>query len=146
VHNILDSFSDPLSRPFFSLNLPDKLLVDIINGDLIIVLCFDHELFVKKANKKYPGLYFYSSFPSEVKKTKAMISVDGKVIGSYVDNNISYLGNGYESRVIFDQQQPVSLIDWGYKMSDLKKNIDKERKRNNVKLRKRIKEKRKRSR
>ncbi|MDP0907845.1 hypothetical protein Q6322_28825, partial [Klebsiella pneumoniae] len=33
IYNILDSFSDYLSRPFFSLNLPDKLLLDIINSE-----------------------------------------------------------------------------------------------------------------
>lgn len=146
VFNILDSFSDPLSRPFFSLNLPDKLLLDIIDNKIIIVLCLDHKLFVEYANRKYPDLYFYTDFTSMMSKTENMMSVDGKGIASYVDNNISYLGNGYESRIIFDQHYPASLIDWGYKMSDIRKKQMKIHNALKTKYRKKLKDKRKRSR
>jgi hypothetical protein len=146
VYNILDSFADPLARPFFSLNLPDKLILDIINNDLILVMCFDHKLFTKRANEKYPELYFLSPFPSIMKHTEEMMCVDGKGIGSYVDNQISYLGKGYEVRVIFDLQYPDSLIDWGYKMSDLKKKSVKEKNKLKRKSIKKIKDKRRNSR
>lgn len=143
VYNILDSYSDPLSRPFFSLNLPDKLLLDIVDNKLIVVMCLDYKLFVESANKKYPNLYFYTDFPSIMTRTEEMMSVDGKGIGSYVDKNISYLGKGYETRIIFDQQYPASLIDWGYKMSDIRKNFSKVNRVAKDKARRKIKDKRK---
>ncbi|HHZ8505217.1 TPA: hypothetical protein ACWL6U_002720 [Morganella morganii] len=125
VFNILDSFSDALSRPFFSLNLPEKLLLDIISGDLIIVLCFDHKLFAKRANKKYPGIYNIAEFPTSINDASTMLSVNGKSISSSIDGTDIFIGGGYEARIIFDQHCPDSLIDWSYKMSDLKKEVDK---------------------
>ncbi|WED82632.1 hypothetical protein PYU99_06740 [Aeromonas media] len=127
VFNILDSFSDALSRPFFSLNLPDKLLLDIISGNLIVVLCFDHKRFAERANKKYPGLYIVSDFPPTMTDTTNMLSVDGKGIASSVDSTMNFIANGYETRIIFDQHYPDNLIDWSYKVSDLKKDIDKKK-------------------
>ncbi|WP_191939635.1 hypothetical protein IFU37_022695 (plasmid) [Pantoea agglomerans] len=146
VYNILDSYSDPLSRPFFSLNLPDKLLLDIVDNKLIVVMCLDYKLFVESANKKYPNLYFYTDFPPIMTRTEEMMSVDGKGVGSYVDKNISYLGKGYESRIIFDKQYPASLIDWGYKMSDIRKNLYKVNRAAKDKARRNLKDKRKTSR
>ncbi len=146
VFNILDSFSDSPSRPFFSLNLPDKLLLDIIDNKLIVVMCIDFKRFVEYANKKYSNLYFYTDFPSLMSRKEDMMSVNGKGIGSYVDNNISCLGSGYESRIIFDQHYPSSLIDWGYKMSDIRKNFSKIKSAAKTKAHRQLKEKRKRSR
>ncbi|MDS7419023.1 hypothetical protein NXG70_20680, partial [Klebsiella pneumoniae] len=31
------------------------------------------------------------------------------------------LGNGIESRILFDQQRPDNIIEWSYARSDLKK-------------------------
>ncbi|WP_156294423.1 hypothetical protein [Serratia oryzae] len=146
VFNILDSFSDALSRPFFSLNLPDKLLLDIISGDLIVVLCFDHKRFAERANKKYPGLYSVSDFPSTITDSTNMLSVDGKGITYSIDDTDNFIGNGCEVRIIFDQHYPDSLIDWSYKMSDLKKRIDKKKRMLKKNAQKKIKEARKRSR
>ncbi|MCP6669341.1 hypothetical protein NL517_28520, partial [Klebsiella pneumoniae] len=120
IYNILDSFSDYLSRPFFSLNLPDKLLLDIINSEFIIVLCFDHKLFFQRAQKKHPGLYSILDFPSKMADTKNMLSINGKGIAVKVDGMDNFIANGYETRAIFDQHEPDSLIDWSYRMSDLK--------------------------
>lgn len=145
VFNILDSFSDPLSRPFFNLNLPDKLLLDIISGDLIVVLCLDHKKFAERANKKHPGLYKVLDFPSTIADTIDMLSVDGKGIASYVDSKASFIGSGYETRIIFDQHYPDNLIDWSYKISDLKKGIDKKKRIEKKIAQKKIKEARKRS-
>ncbi len=144
--NILDSFSDALSRPFFSLNLPDKLLLDIINGNLIVVLCFDHRRFVERANKKYPGIYELLDFPSPKINPMSMLSINGKGVVSSVDGQSAFIGNGYETRIIFDQQYPDSLIKWSYHMSDLKKNIDKKKRKMKKETQRKIKEKRKRSR
>lgn len=146
VFNILDSFSDALSRPFFSLNLPDKLLLDIINGNLIVVLCFDHRRFVERANKKYPGIYELLDFPSPKINPMSMLSINGKGVVSSVDGQSVFIGNGYETRIIFDQQYPDSLIKWSYHMSDLKKNIDKKKRKMKKETQRKIKEKRKRSR
>ncbi|WP_219952675.1 hypothetical protein [Dickeya zeae] len=146
VFNILDSFSDALSRPFFSLNLPDKLILDIINGNLILVLCLDHKRFAERANKRYPGLYKILNFPSTIADTKNMLVVDGKGIASSIDGTVSFIANGYETRIIFDQQYPDSIIDWSYKMSDLKKDIDKKKRMVKKDAHKKIKEVRKRSR
>ncbi|EFG3596760.1 hypothetical protein [Escherichia coli] len=33
----------------------------------------------------------------------------------------SFLGNGIESRILFDQQRPDNIIEWSYARSDLKK-------------------------
>lgn len=146
VFNILDSFSDALARPFFSLNLPDKLILDIINGKFIVVLCLDHKRFAERANKKYPGLYSILDFPPTIIDTNKMLSVGGKGIASSVDGTVSFIANGYETRIIFDQHYPDSLIDWSYKMSDLKKEIDKKNRVAKKNAQKKIKEARKRSR
>lgn len=146
IFNILDSFSDPLSRPFFSLNLPDKLLLDIIDGNLIVVLCFDQKLFVDRANKKYPKLYKILNFPPEIIDTTNMLSINGKGIASCVENESSFIGIGYETRIIFDQQYPDNLIDWSYKMSDLKKEYDKKKSTEKNKAQRKLKKARKRSR
>lgn len=145
IYNILDSFSDYLSRPFFSLNLPDKLLLDIINSELIIVLCFDHKLFFERAQKKHPGLYSILDFPSKMADTKNMLSINGKGIAVKVDGMDNFIANGYETRAIFDQHEPDSLIDWSYRMSDLKKASDKNKRILKKQSKKKIKRARKRS-
>lgn len=146
VYNILDSFSDALSRPFFNLNLPEKLLLDIINGDLIIVLCLDYKRFVERANRKYPGIYSILDFPSTISDVTNMFSVDGKGIVSRVDGMDNFIANGFETRIIFDQHYPDNLIDWSYKMSDLKKGIDKKKRIIKKNAKKKIIQARKRSR
>ncbi|WP_048024482.1 hypothetical protein [Raoultella ornithinolytica] len=146
IFNILDSFSDCLSRPFFSLNLPDKLLLDIISGDLIIVLCFDHKRFFERAKRKHPELYSTLDFPSTTSDTKSMLSINGKGIAFKVDGMDNFIANGYETRIIFDQHHPDNLIDWSYRMSDLKKEHDKQKRIVKNKAKKKIVQARKRSR
>jgi hypothetical protein len=146
VYNLLDSFSDPLSRPFFSLNLPDKLLYDIINGNLIIVLCLDIKLFMKRANKKHPGLYYHTEPPPKTADTPNILSVGDKYIATDINGIANYVGNGIETRIIFDQHYPDSLIGWAYKMSDIKKRRDKQNRATKKEAKINIKERRKRSR
>lgn len=52
VVNINDSFFDPLSRPFMSLHLPTEMLSDLMSGQIIIVMCFDNELFFTVLTKR----------------------------------------------------------------------------------------------
>lgn len=146
VYNILDSYSDPLSKPFFRLNLPDKLLLDIIDNKLIVVMCLDYKSFVEYANRKYPNLYTITEFPSSMPNTEALMSIDGKGIAKIVNKNISFLGGGIENRIIFDLHYPENLIDWDYKMSDIKRDFARVRSADLKKIRNKLKNKRKRSR
>ena len=121
VVNINDSFFDPLSRPFMSLHLPTEMLSDLMSGQIIIVMCFDNELFFHRANKTYPGLYLLSDAARTKQPLENILRVGSQGIASYVDGNTSFLGNGIESRILFDQQRPDNIIEWSYARSDLKK-------------------------
>lgn len=123
VTNINDSFFDTLSRPFLSLNLPTDLLMDIMAGKLLIVMCFDHEKFFERANARHPGLFTLEEYPENNEKhahAKNTLHVGSKGIASLVDGNVSFVGNGFETRILFDLQRPDNLIDWSYQRSDLK--------------------------
>lgn len=123
VTNINDSFFDTLSRPFLNINLPTELLMDIMAGKLLIVMCFDHKKFFERANARYPGLFTLEDYPENNKKhaqAKNTLHVGSKGIASLVDGNASFVGNGFETRILFDLQRPDNLIDWSYQRSDLK--------------------------
>lgn len=123
VTNINDSFFDSLSRPFLSLNLPTDLLMDIMAGKLLIVMCFDHEKFFERANARHPGLFTLEEYRENNKNhahAKNTLHVGSKGIASLVDGNVSFVGNGFETRILFDFQRPDNLIDWSYQRSDLK--------------------------
>ncbi|WP_368656906.1 hypothetical protein [Pantoea agglomerans] len=120
VTNINDSFFDPLSRPFLNLNLPTDLLMDIMAGKLLIVMCFDHEKFFERANAKHPGLFTLEEYPQKYAHTQNTLHVGSKGIASLVEGNVSFVGNGFETRILFDLQRPDNLIDWSYQRSDLK--------------------------
>lgn len=120
VTNINDSFFDTLSRPFLSLNLPTDLLMDIMAGKLLIVMCFDHEKFFERANSRYPGLFILEEYPEKHTHVLETLQVGSKRIASLVDGNISFAGNGLETRIMFDLHRPDNLIDWSYERSDLK--------------------------
>lgn len=121
VVNINDSFFDPLSRPFMSLHLPTEMLSDIMSGKIIIVMCFDNELFFHRANKMYPSLFLLSNAESTKQPLENILHVGSQGIASYVNGHASFLGNGIESRILFDQQRPDNIIEWSYARSDLKK-------------------------
>lgn len=123
VTNINESFFDSLSRPFLSLNLPTDLLMDIMAGKLLIVMCFDHKKFFERANARYPGLFTLEEFPENTEKhTHAdnTLHVGSKGIASLVEGRVSFVGNGFETRILFDLQRPDNLIDWSYQRSDVR--------------------------
>ncbi|KAF6652518.1 hypothetical protein HFD91_21655 [Enterobacteriaceae bacterium EKM102V] len=120
VTNINDSFFDPLSRPFLNLNLPTDILMDVMTGKLLIVLCLNHEKFFERANVRYPGLFILEDIPENHIQSLNTLRVGARCIASYVDGHISYVGNGFETRIIFDLQRPDNLIDWSYQRSDLR--------------------------
>ncbi|AFE61278.1 hypothetical protein Q7S_25641 (plasmid) [Rahnella aquatilis HX2] len=123
ITNINESFFDNLSRPFLSLNLPTELLTDMMAGKLLIVMCFDHEKFYERANSRYPGLFTLEEYPDNTKnhaRSQNTLHVGSKGIASLVEGNVSFVGNGYETRILFDLQRPDNLIDWSYQRSDLK--------------------------
>ena len=121
IVNINDSFFDPLSRPFMSLHLPNEMLSDLMSGKIIIVMCFDSELFFHRANKTYPSLFLLSNTARKKQPLENILHVGSQGIASYVDGQICFLGNGIESRILFDQQRPDNIIEWSYAKSDLKK-------------------------
>lgn len=123
ITNINESFFDSLSRPFLSINLPTELLTDVMAGKLLIVMCFDHEKFFERANARYPGLFTLEEYPQDPKKNALVqdsLRVGSKGIASLVEGIISFVGNGFETRILFDLQRPDNLIDWSYQRSDLK--------------------------
>lgn len=123
ITNINDSFFDTLSRPFLSLNLPTDMLVDIMAGKLLIVMCFDHKKFFERANTRYPGLFTLEEYPENTEKhahSQNTLHIGLKGIASLVEGNVSFVGNGFETRILFDLQRPDNLIDWSYQRSDLK--------------------------
>ncbi|MBZ6397919.1 MULTISPECIES: hypothetical protein [Pantoea] len=123
IININESFFDTLSRPFLSLNLPTELLMDIMAGKLLVVMCFDHEKFYERANARHPGLFTLEDYPDNTEKhahAQNTLHVGSKGIASLVEGNVSFVGNGFETRILFDLQRPDNLIDWSYQRSDLK--------------------------
>ncbi|WP_414057482.1 hypothetical protein [Pantoea dispersa] len=122
ITNINKSFFDSLSRPFLSINLPTDLLMDIMAGKLLIVMCFDHEKFFERANARYPGLFTLEEFPENTERhTHAdnTLHVGSKGIASLVEGRVSFVGIGFETRILFDLQRPDNLIDWSYQRSDM---------------------------
>lgn len=129
ISNINDSFFDTLSRPFLSLNLPTDMLVDIMAGKLLIVMSFDHKKFFERANDRYPGLFTLEEYPENTENTENTekhahsqntLHIGLKGIASLVEGNVSFVGNGFETRILFDLQHPDNLIDWSYQRSDLR--------------------------
>ncbi|WP_313678736.1 hypothetical protein [Pantoea vagans] len=123
ISNINDSFFDTLSRPFLSLNLPTDMLVDIMAGKLLIVMCFDHKKFFERANARYAGLFTLEEYPENTEKhahSQNTLHIGLKGIASLVEGNVSFVGNGFETRILFDLQRPDNLIDWSYQRSDLR--------------------------
>ncbi|MCV5389726.1 hypothetical protein OFC62_33945, partial [Escherichia coli] len=68
-----------------------------------------------------PGLYLLSDAARTKQPLENILRVGSQGIASYVDGNTSFLGNGIESRILFDQQRPDNIIEWSYARSDLKK-------------------------
>lgn len=120
VTNINESFFDTLSRPFLSINLPTDLLMDIMAGKLLIVMCFDHKKFFERANARHRCLFTLEEYPDKYAHTQNTLHVGSKGIASLVEGNVSFVGNGFETRILFDLQRPDSLIDWSYQRSDLR--------------------------
>lgn len=119
VLNISDSISQHFVQPLFNLNLPYELIEDIISGDVIIVLCLDCEKFMGLGNKKYPNLLHLAPLPKLFADPNDYFLIGKEAIFSYKNGNMSFIGTGLESRIIFDFQRPENIIDWIYKGSDL---------------------------
>ncbi|WP_133061061.1 hypothetical protein [Cronobacter sakazakii] len=122
VYNICDSFIDYFVQPFFTLPLPIEMQKDIINGDIIIVLCLDNEKFMEFGNMKHPNL-FHLIKPSEPNPDRDdYMMVGKKAICIYENAEPVFLGGGLTKRIIFDLQKPESVIQWNYQGSDSHKN------------------------
>ena len=97
--------------------------MDIMAGKLLVVMCFDHEKFYERANARHPGLFTLEDYPDNTEKhahAQNTLHVGSKGIASLVEGNVSFVGNGFETRILFDLQRPDNLIDWSYQRSDLK--------------------------
>lgn len=119
VLNISDSISNHFVQPLFNLNIPHELIEDIISGNIIIVLCLDFMKFMQLGNKKHPNLLHLAPLPKASSDPNDYFMVGKEAIFSYKEGNISFIGTGFESRIIFDLQRPKNIIDWIYKGSDL---------------------------
>ncbi|BCZ53661.1 hypothetical protein SL264_30670 [Enterobacter cloacae] len=119
VFNISDSIGHHFSQPLFNLNLPHELIEDIITGDLIIVLCLDYNKFMQLANQMHPNLLHLAPLPKKFSDPDDFFMIGKEAIFSYKNGNISFIGTGLESRIIFDLQKPSNVIEWIYKGSDL---------------------------
>lgn len=94
--------------------------MNVMTGKLLIVLCLDHEKFFERANLRYPGLFTLEEYPEKYAHTQNTLHVGSKGIASLVEGNVSFVGNGFETRILFDLQRPDNLIDWSYQRSDLR--------------------------
>ncbi len=74
-----------------SLHLPTEMLSDLMSGQIIIVMCFDNELFFHRANKTYPGLYLLSDAARTKQPLENILRVGSQGIASDVDGNTSFL-------------------------------------------------------
>lgn len=131
VFNLTDSFKYIFSRPLLNTNLPDELILDVIKGNIIIVLCLDHSKFYKLGNDLYPGLFKLKKFTKQELSSGQGITIDGKGIYSEKEDFDIFIGTGFITRMIFDFQRPKNLVDWIYKDSKLR--INDVKKKNNAK-------------
>ncbi|MEC4192597.1 hypothetical protein VSP75_15610 [Escherichia coli] len=119
VFNISDSIGQYFVQPLFNLNLPHELIEDIIDSEVIIVLCLDFRKFMELGNEKYPNLLHLAPLPKLFSDPGDYFMIGKQAIFSYKNGNKSFIGTGLESRIIFDLQRPANIIDWIYKGSDL---------------------------
>ncbi|MEE5145848.1 hypothetical protein V2J91_07095 [Pseudomonas alliivorans] len=119
IYNLTDSFQDALSRPLPSLDLPTKLLEEILNGSIIIVVCLDYRAFFNFANKLYPGLFFLSKPDEKITRMVEDFKIDGQFITCNTNNGKMFLGGGLITRMIFDLHRPKNIIEMQYRSSEL---------------------------
>ncbi|QMV54207.1 hypothetical protein [Ewingella americana] len=125
IFNINDSFIHVIERPLLCLGLPLALLEEIIDSKLTIVLCLDYKKFVQVGNSMFPGLFKYGALDTDLVELADLFNFDGNAVYSMSNGVKRYMGTGMESRIIFDFQYPRNVIEWCYKSSDLKKNLNK---------------------
>ncbi|TXT41452.1 MAG: hypothetical protein FD135_238 [Comamonadaceae bacterium] len=121
VHNITDSFKDPMVRPFGSLNLPYELLLKILKGEVFIILCFDVRAFIDFGNQLFPG-YLSIANPRESAEARRQpfyhLELDGRAVATSSPWGKGFLGGGIQDRVIFDLQRPENLISMNHEAID----------------------------
>ncbi|HGF4685600.1 TPA: hypothetical protein ACF327_003975, partial [Escherichia coli] len=71
------------------------------------------------ANQKHPNLLHLAPLPKKFTDPDDFFMIGKEAIFSYKNGNISFIGTGLESRIIFDLQKPSNVIDWIYRGSDL---------------------------
>ncbi|MEL7697305.1 MULTISPECIES: hypothetical protein [Pantoea] len=123
TYNINDSFSFIFSRPLLNLDLPDDLLMDIIDSKLTIVLCLDHNKFIERGNLIYPDVFEFKKIDKKLEHSGDIFTYKGKGVFTRKNNQEVYLGTGMLTRIIFDFHRPQNIIEWVYQDSDIKKNL-----------------------
>ncbi|MCE4069661.1 MULTISPECIES: hypothetical protein [Pseudomonas] len=117
VYNILHFIKDPLVRPLPYFDLPTELLNKIIHDEIIVAICLDIPHFIEESNKLHPGLLSLMS----KKDSREILSGwhqplhhHGQIV-QYQHNDIEgWLGSGLLSRIIYDFQKPLSVIEFHY--------------------------------
>lgn len=120
VYNLTDSFKFIFSRPLINTNLPDELIIDVIKGNVIVVLCLDHSKFYKLGNDLHPGLFKLKNITKKELLSGHGITTDGKGIYSEKEGFEIFIGTGFITRMIFDFQRPKNIVEWIYKDSKLR--------------------------
>ncbi|MDT4839225.1 hypothetical protein FQZ97_730100 [compost metagenome] len=119
IYNLTDSFHDALSRPLPALDLPTKLLEEIIDGSIVVVACLDYKAFFDFANKLYPGLFYLSRPSTRLRKIAEDFTINGQLIACDSAQGTIYLGGGLVTRMIFDLHRPKNIIEVQYRSSNL---------------------------
>lgn len=121
VHNITDSFFDPLARPLLSLDLPTEIILEILRGDIIMIACLDIEKFFTLSQMIYPNMLKLTR-PDSLPSVGDML-VKGKAMAMTIRNGngkgVGYLGDGLITRMVYDLQTPSSILKMQYASSDL---------------------------
>lgn len=113
VYNLMDCFRDGLARPFFHLDLPLELLLEVFKGELVVAISLDLVRLVEEINSIEQDLIKFVP----IKKKKDKIDSYYDLISHKKQNLVmksSYgdlqLGTGILTRIIYDFECPIPAV------------------------------------
>ncbi|MHA6136680.1 hypothetical protein ACX3YC_04305 [Pseudomonas mohnii] len=118
IYNITDSFYDALSRPLPSLEMPTDFILEILNGDIIMVACLNIEEFYALSQTMYPNMLTLTKPPNLIGLEEMLIN--GKALTMTIGDGLGkgYLADGLITRMAYDLQTPSSILKMKYASSD----------------------------
>ena len=118
IYNLTDSFYDALARPLTSLDMPTEFVIEILQGDVIMVACLDIKKFYELSKTIYPSMITLTVPPKKVGLDEMHINGKALTMPMGNDDAVGYLGGGLITRIAFDLQKPSSVLQMQYAKSN----------------------------